>query len=163
MGSYARFAQADLCDLAALLDAHFDVVKVRRLWRRHAARNLAGFEADNSEFVADLLKRTPAQRPALVRRLIKQSTPATAAVIIVMAVLACQRAIETIELRDAYAGVLSPGGSNRGTVAGLYRFTRAMAAIQAEFAEYRWPHDAFQIIGLASDKEDEEDEEDEQD
>lgn len=143
MGSYELFAWRDAMELASWLEADFDIRAMRKAFEQTPPGALAEFEANNREFIAELISKSPSQRLAYLRKIGKDVDTVTRGMIIVFAIIGQVRAKKIIELRDRFRTVLTPGASNRSTCAGLYAFQWEVAA----HSTFAWPHEVFEAYG----------------
>lgn len=143
MGSYELFAWRDAMEMASWLEADFDVRAVRKAFEAMPVKEMIDFEDRNKEIIAELLRKTPAQRPPYLRKVGKDADPITRGVAVVFALIALVRVKELIELRDMYRSVLAPGEANRSTCSGLYEFQTAVA----DLSTYEWPDEVFDAYG----------------
>ena len=134
MASYQRFAQGDAYDLAEWLVTDFDLVAVRRLFEGAELSERRSFEMENVEALAALIRKSPSQRPAYLRRICKGLTAQTQGTVIVFAIIALLR-VEALIERDRYRYALTPGDSNRETCASIYEFHQESLHIP----QYDWP------------------------
>lgn len=143
MGSYELFAWRDAMEMASWLEADFDVRAIRKAFERMSVQALVEYENNNHAIIAELLRKTPAQRPAYLRKVGKDVDAITRGLVVVFAIIALVRVKDLIELRDMYRSVLTPGGGNRATCSGLYEFQLDAAAL----SKFDWPDEVFDAYG----------------
>jgi hypothetical protein len=73
-----------------------------------------------------------------------------------MAIVACDRAERTLEVRDKFRLALAPGEGYRVTAAETYQFGQELIEVLAETAS--WPRQLFFDAGVADRDEEDEDE-----
>lgn len=142
MGTYEMHAYSDAMSIAALLDEEFVASRARIIYDQIGEPALRQYEADAAESIADFIKRTASQRPAVLRRIKDERTRVA---FLVLAIIGCLRSKAVMELRDDYRMAMAPGSGNRVTTAALYQFATEMKSIY----QYGWPFEAFLDAGIA--------------
>ncbi len=143
MSSYMLFAWRDAMELANWLENDFDVRSVRKAFDSASIKALRRFELENQEIIAELISKTPRQRPPCLRRVGKNLDELSRAFLVLFAAIGQVRAHNVLDLRDQFEWALSPGSSNRSTCAGAYQLSIRMAQI----ASIKWPDEVFHAYG----------------
>lgn len=156
MGSYELAAWRDALDMATEFSEEFVVSldmtiwDAQKLYRSIPFDDRADFDDQNREHIANYVAKTPSQRPAFVKKLLKDSKPETKIVFHLLCIIAAKRAYDLLQLRDRFRMTLAPGLGNRVTASGAYLF--CMEA--SDLISYDWPDDVFEAIGIYSDDDD---------
>lgn len=148
MGSYELHAWRDAMALAEFLkeqcaEINLNLRQARELYASLDRAAVIELEKNNSELVAEMIRRPESQRHAYFRKICMKSDVPTKVASLVLFVLGAVRARDLLELRDQYRGSLAPGAGNRVTAAGAYAFA---AGVDSLFV-YDWPHEVFEAMG----------------
>ncbi|WP_178125759.1 hypothetical protein [Pseudomonas sp. EMN2] len=142
MARYEQFAWQDALALAAWLKQSFDLVQVKETFDALTVEELHTFETESEGFIRELLAKPVSQRPAYLRKVGKNVSEMTQAILIVLAIIAQVRVMEVIEIRDRFRYSLYPGGANRATCASIYAFNNEMRDVTF----MNWPTRVFDAL-----------------
>jgi len=133
-------------ELASLLEELYNPAEIRDIFERvRAANKVTAYERSLRAEIGSILERTPAQRPAYLRKMAKEVPDAhRPAFTLLLAILAQVRVTKILNLRDQFRGVLSPGDGNRRTCAGLYDFGMEIANLSRDPS---FPYEVFEAYG----------------
>lgn len=138
--------------LAELLEnegSSFDAL--RKWFNSKDTAALLEIEQRLADDIADFIRRSESQRPAAIRRMMKERGFDTTAVLLLLAVLGADRAATLAEIRDQYASALNPGRGYRVVTAELYL---CALEIPTRLSGYEWPDEIFFELGYAGAEED---------
>ena len=148
MSSYMMHAWHDACSIAQFIDDTFtDLSRVRKIYEDCDVATLKKMEEHQADFIAEFIGKTEGQRPGYFNRISRSSDEETKVIFLVLCLVAVLRTRDLIDARDTYRGALAPGGGNRETLKGLYKFGREVVAL----VNYDWPSEPFEAIGLDDD------------
>lgn len=135
--------------LAHLLEEMYDPVKTLKLFQLFSAEELKRLEKSWADEVADVIGKTEAQRPAVLRR-IQREHPGQRVpeLVLLYAIMGQARTYKALELRDNYRAAMAAGGGNRATCEAWYQFTREIAELNET---YEFPFEVFEAYGAAID------------
>lgn len=155
MGSYERHAGNDAMSIASFLDSNYTAVEARSMYERVSLEDVRKYEHEAEDQIADFIKRSESQRPAVIRKL---PDDVTRVVFLTLAIIGCLRARDLMDIRDRYRELLAPGRGNRQTTSGLYLF----ASEVRDLFDYSWPSEVFDAMDIQdwSDEDDDDDDDD---
>jgi hypothetical protein len=145
MWRYERHAWSTALDLAGLLaeimaSEGLQLADARRLYDAQDAKKLADHDRLIVDTIAAFVVKTPSQWPGVLRKLFKGKPWAQRAIFLTLAILACLRAQQLIDLRDSFRTALAPGRGYRATTAEMVLFGTQVADL---YVDYSWPHEVF--------------------
>lgn len=105
------------CQLCELAESAGDRMSdVRRLYEQLSPEVVANYDRALTSVVADFLSKTPAQRPAALRRLMRGRERREQYVFLVVCMIAAERISALLEIRDTWRDALQPGCGFRGAL-----------------------------------------------
>lgn len=142
MWRYSQFASGDALSLAAWLDHEFDLSKVRMEFDSLTKMERVDFENNNSALIEELIRRTEGQRSSFLRRVGKNASKSTKALLIVFGIIGLQRVRAVIEVRDRLMSI-GPGSAYRVTNSRFYNIQGSVLNALLDLVNYDWPELVF--------------------
>lgn len=145
--SNQHFAWHDAVSLAGLLLEAFEPRRVLETFRSFNYKQLRDLERSWRIEVAELIEKT--ERPAEIRRLVKENpAPHAAELILLFAIMGQVRTCRILEMRDRYRTAMTDGADSLLECADWYEMS---CHIAEQFESYEFPFEVFAACGARID------------